>query len=408
MFEFTLNYLVPVIIGCLIGVVTGLTPGLHVNTIAIIGLSLFPSLNISSIQFTIIMVSMAITHTFLDFIPGIFLGIPEEDTALNILPMHQLVIQGRAMEAVKLTAYGSLLGLGFALLLLIPMLFLIPLVYHILREFIIYILIIAILFLIGRELRRGRNAVLWAIIVFFLSGFLGIIALNTKLLSQTLVLFPIFVGLFGMSNIIYSLGSKTKPIHQEDDIDLHIGPSAISSGFIGSIGGMLVGILPAMSPSQIGILIFEVLGNNVRNFIVSISAINTSDAIYSFISLYTIHNPRSGVATIVGKIINMDFNVFLLIIGVVAFSAVIATQIHLIVGRIALNLFHRINYRILSGVSMAIILILVYIFTGIFGMFILFVSTSIGLLPIMTKISRTHLMGVLLLPTILYFIGILP
>jgi len=47
MFEFTLNYLVPVIIGCLIGVVTGLTPGLHVNTIAIIGLSLFPSLNIS-------------------------------------------------------------------------------------------------------------------------------------------------------------------------------------------------------------------------------------------------------------------------------------------------------------------------------------------------------------------------
>ena len=78
--------------GCCLGLVTGLTPGLHVNTVCLIGLSLYHKLGLNEIQFGVAMVAMAVTHTFLDFIPAIFIGVPEECTALSVLPTHKLLL----------------------------------------------------------------------------------------------------------------------------------------------------------------------------------------------------------------------------------------------------------------------------------------------------------------------------
>ena len=392
------------LLGCLLGTITGLTPGLHVNTIAIIGFSLFPTISISPLEFAVVMVSMAITHTFLDFIPAIFLGVPEEATALSVLPTHQLLHQGKALEAIQLTAIGSLLGLGFSLLLVLPALLVIPIAYQFLRPYIVYILLIAVLLLMIRE--REKRRIFFSLIVFLVSGWLGFMMFQQKLLSTTQVLFPVFVGLFGLSNIIYSLKSETQQIPQDEFVRVKIDKKIMSSGFLGSLGGILVGILPAMSPSQVGVLMYEIFGTNIRYFIISISAINTSDAIYSFIALYTINNPRSGVATIVGKILEMDFNALLFMIGTMAFTALFATFLHIKIGRLAMKFVGKINYRLLSIASLLLVLILVYVITGFFGILIAFLATVIGLLPILFGVSRTHCMGVLLLPTILYFLGV--
>ena len=386
------------------GIITGLTPGIHVNTVAIMGLSIFPRLSISPIEFAVIMVGMAVTHTFLDFIPSIFLGVPEEETALSVLPTHQLLIQGRAIEAVKLTAYGSLFGLFFALIFLLPALFLIPVIYKNLHPFILYILIICIIILILRE--REFRKIFYASIVFLLSGILGIFMFKQRILSTTEVLFPVFVGIFGLSNILFSLKSKsTEIVPQEDFITIRMDRDLLSSTFIGSIGGLIVGILPAMSPSQVGVIMYEIMGTNIRNFILSVSAINTSDAIYSFISLYTINNPRSGVATIIGKIMSINLNTLLLLVGVTSFIAFIATFLHIKIGRIAMRFVERINYGFLSFLSLMFVLVLVLYFTGLFGLYMAILSTVIGTIPILSSISRTHCMGVLIVPTILYFLG---
>ncbi len=398
-----LELLLLALLGCLLGVITGLTPGLHVNTIAIIGLCLFPSLSISPLEFAVVMVSMAITHTFLDFIPAIFLGVPGEETALSVLPTHQLLLQGKALEAVQLTAIGSLLGLGFSLILLLPALFVIPIAYQSLRPFIVYILLIAVLLLIIREKEKRR--IFLSTMVFFMSGWLGIMMFEQKLLSTTQVLFPVFVGLFGLSNILFSLKSETIKIPQDEFIRVKIDRKTVSSGILGSLGGILVGILPAMSPSQVGVLMYEIFGTNIRSFIISISAINTSDAIYSFVSLYTIKNPRSGVATIVGKVLEIDFNALLFIVGTMAFIALFATILHIKIGGWVMKLVGKVNYRLLSVASLLLVLILVYLITGFFGILVTLLATSIGLLPIFAGISRTHCMGVLLVPTILYFFG---
>jgi len=398
-----LDYLLLVLIGCILGVVTGLTPGLHVNTVTLIGLSLYPLLGLSALQFSIAMVAMAIVHTFLDFIPSIFIGVPEESTALSVLPSHKLLIEGKAIEAVKLTAYGCLFGLIFSLIFLIPALYLIPLIYYGIRSFVIYIIILAIIFLILRE--RKIERIFWAVASFILSGILGLLALDLKIISSTQVLFPLFAGLFGLSNILFSIKSKSIPVPQEEFVKVDINKKLVFSGILGSLGGILVGVLPAMSPSQMGIIIYDIVGSDLRNFLISVSAINTSDAIYSLVALYTIHNPRSGVAAMIGKIIDIDFNVLMLFIGVIAFTAAFATYMQLKIGRIAMKLMGRFNYRNVCLASFFMVFLLIYIFTGIFGVFLAILSMAIGLIPILSGISRTHLMGVLILPTILYFLG---
>src|SRR3989304_1437469 len=94
--------------GVIAGTFTGLFPGIHINLIAALLLSSLSALSkyFSPLQLIIFIVAMSITHTFIDFIPSIFLGAPEEDTFLSILPGHQLLREGKGYEAVILTLYG--------------------------------------------------------------------------------------------------------------------------------------------------------------------------------------------------------------------------------------------------------------------------------------------------------------
>lgn len=399
-----LDILALAILGCLLGIITGLAPGVHVNTVAVVGLSVFPHLSLSPIQFAVVMVAMTVTHSFLDFIPAIFLGAPEEATALSVLPAHRLLLQGKALDAVKLTALGSLLGLGFALLLLAPTLAIIPAIYYGLRGYIGYVLAAAVVVLVLRE--REKHKIVWAAGIFLLSGCFGLLMFDLRILSTTQVLFPAFAGLFGISNLINSLKEKATKIPQSKFTSVRIKPAHLSAGFFGALAGLLVGLLPAMSPSQLGVLMSSLIGTEVGTFLVYLSAINTSDAIFSFVSLYTINNPRSGVATMVGKVLDLGFDELLLLCGVTAFSAVFATFLHLRLGRIALDFVGRIDYRLLSIATLALVFSLLYLLTGWFGVLLAVLATAIGLLPILSGVSRTHCMGALLLPTIFYYVGL--
>jgi len=398
-----LEFVFLVFAGCLVGAITGLTPGLHVNTVCLIGLGLYGSLGLDAVGFSVFMVAMTVTQHFLDFIPAIFLGVPQEETALSIMPAHRLLLEGRGFEAVKLTAYGCLLGLVFGLLLLAPALYVIPTVYHQLRGFVVYLIMASALLLMWRE--KGWRGRLWASCVFVVSGLLGLLVLDSPGVSSTYVLFPVFAGLFGLSGIVNSLREKARIVPQLGYANVKIDKEVLGGGLFGAFGGMLVGLLPAMSPSQIGILMSEVFGTSVRGFLVSVSAINTSDAIYSLMSLYAIGNPRSGVSVIISRILELDLQTLMLFVGVFCLSAFIAAFIHIEVGRRAARYFRLVDYRVLSVCVLCLVVFLVYYFTGLFGVLIAFVSTVIGLLPIFSGVSRTHLMGVLMVPTILYFLG---
>jgi putative membrane protein len=391
------------LLGALIGIVTGLIPGLHVNTVAVVGLGIFAGLGLTPLQFVIILTALSVTHAFLDFLPSIFIGAPDEDTALSVLPAHRLFMNGRAVEAVKLTALGCLMGITAGLLFLIPAFYIIPILYAATRPYMAHILIFAVLALIATE--RTRRNIFWASTIFIASGILGLIILERqKMLSTTEILFPVFVGLFGLSNLIDSLKSRTVSVPQEEYIKVEPEPKYVGSGILGAVSGAIIGILPAISPSQLGGLISGITKLDTKSFLVFVAAINTSDAIYSLLAIYTIQNPRSGVAVIAGKVLDMDLNIVILLVGVIAFTAFFATYVHIEIGKRMTKIVARINYKKLCVASIATILALVFFFTGFFGLGLAFLCTIIGLLPIMSGVSRTHLMGVLLIPTITYFL----
>ena len=121
--------------GIIAGTITGLIPGIHINLIGsfLIAFSGILFYNISPIYLVVFIAAMAITHTFLDFIPSILLGCPDTDTELSILPGHELLKKGRGYEAVILTCYGSLAAVFLLILITIPSIIIIPRIYEHIR-----------------------------------------------------------------------------------------------------------------------------------------------------------------------------------------------------------------------------------------------------------------------------------
>ena len=133
-----LEILVAIFLGCLMGVLTGITPGLHINLVALILFSISPILlgytNVIAVASFII--AMSITHTFTDFISATYLGAPADDTALAVLPAHRLLLEGMGHEAVKLTVIGSLLCLIITIILSPLLIMIVPLVFAYLKNYI--------------------------------------------------------------------------------------------------------------------------------------------------------------------------------------------------------------------------------------------------------------------------------
>jgi putative membrane protein len=72
--------------------------------------------------------------------------------------------------------------------------------------------------------------------------------------------------------------------------------------------------------------------------------------------------------------------------------------------RLAGRAIVRLNYRLLCLTVLLFLVVMTSAFTGLFGLFIFFLSTVVGLIAPVTGIHRTHAMGVLMLPLILRYI----
>ena len=98
----------------MLGSLTGLIPGFHVNNVALILLALSPALlelGIPLASVAAIIVSTGTVHTFLNYIPSALIGAPDGDTALSLLPGHRMLLSGNAARGVAWSARGSQLGL---------------------------------------------------------------------------------------------------------------------------------------------------------------------------------------------------------------------------------------------------------------------------------------------------------
>lgn len=397
-----IEILLALLLGVAAGTFTGLTPGIHINLVALM-LFIYSGTLLqltSPIVLAVFIVSMSITHTFLDFIPSIFLGAPEESTALSVLPGHSLLLKGRGYEAARLTVTGSYVGLLLIVILTPIFLFALPLIYEPSKKFIPFILIAASSFLIFRE-EKGKR--IFALFLFLISGILGIFTLNFYMIKEPL--FPLLTGLFGTSMLILSIKNRTAVPKQTLDcnkLDKKDVSTAIKSSVISA---PLCSFLPGLGASQAA-----VLGSSFskkmdeRKFLVLLGIIGTLVAGLNFISLYAIGKGRSGTAVIIGKLIELDLNSTILLIAAMIVAGSIAVLLALYFARLFSMHIAKVDYQRLSIVILSFLVILSVVFSGFWSLVVLVTATSLGILASEFGIKKMHLMGCLILPVIFWLL----
>ncbi|MEM4258393.1 MAG: tripartite tricarboxylate transporter permease [Candidatus Thermoplasmatota archaeon] len=433
-------------LGVCIGLVTGLLPGLHINNISLAVLSfstailalLTSLINTFSESFLLLLlcgliISIALSHSFFSAIPSTFLGVPDEETALSVLPAHRMLLDGYGYRAVVLTAIGSIGSVIICFFLLYPvkMILAAPIfLYETLRDSMVWILIAIVAIMIATEKKQIRVGKIngmsasflgmgFAVFVFLLSGLFGAIILNLPVHSpvgfQASVLFPALSGLFGMPPLLSSLATKpTLPPQDIKPITLTYSTkrSSIFSVLTGSLSGIFVSILPGVT-SAVGTVLALTIRKNTdqEQTLLTLSAVNTACAFSTVVMLFVLLRARSGVMLAVNDLIVVEpwddvfipealcyLLIFLIFAGCVSFF------ITLYVGKIFAQNFHKIPYRFILLGSIVFLIVLVVLFTGLLGVLILITASLIGLIPLGWGVRRSHCMGVLLVPIIIYFL----
>jgi len=343
---------------------------------------------------------MSVTHTFLDSIPSIFLGAPDSGLELSVLPGHKLLLQGRGYEAVFLTVIGSFFAVIVCIVLTPIMIPLIRYGYPLIEPYIAYILIFFSIVLIWREVKSR----FWALIIYLLSGALGIAVLTMPHLKEPL--FPMLSGLFGTSILIVSLMKKTRIPKQRITYPKLDIKEILSYLGLGTFASLLVGTMPGLGSSQAAIISSSVKKNNKpENFLIMLGSINTIVMIVAFVSLYVIDKARNGSVVVISKILG-EFNFGYLVLFLLACLLVagIASFLALKISRVFSNFMDKVDYRKLCMSVISLIIIMVFLLTGPLGLLILIVSSLLGITTSLLGIGKNHLMGCLLFPVILFFL----
>ncbi|MFQ6105703.1 MAG: tripartite tricarboxylate transporter permease, partial [Candidatus Hydrothermarchaeaceae archaeon] len=216
-------------------------------------------------------------------------------------------------------------------------------------------------------------------------------------------LFPTLTGLFGISTLLTSLRTNPKIPEQRVDYEGGIYPGGI---VIGTIGGILTGLLPSIGSSQSAMIIQNFFRKkDEKTFLVALGGVNTSDAVYALFALYLIGNPRSGASIAVEYILEVfTFQDFLFMISVVLMSAFFGVTITLLMARFFVGKSAELNYHSFSKYIIAFVLTLIFLITGWRGLLVALTATAIGLITPVAGIKRSHCMAVLVVPTIFYFL----
>jgi len=408
--------------GIILGAISGLTPGLHVNNFAAMLLatsSVLISFGLTPYHVASIILSAAISQTFFDAIPAVFVGAPDSDTILTVLPGHRMMLEGRGIEAVRLSAIGSAGSIIAALVLVFPLSWIFSKYNDLLMKYVGVLLLAVAAFMIKAEsgpVIEGQGSLVHlkykalAVLVFLTSGLLGIFAFNHEILFQSPLgmepepLLPLLSGLFGASSLIISLSSGTI-IPPQEDTGLHIPAGSLArSAFLGSLGGSVISWIPGLSPSIAAMAVRLGAPSTGEEFLVSISGVNTANAIFSLVALYALGRPRSGAAAAIKELTVINFDlligmlVMIIFVGVASYIAAIGSA-RFFAGAISRMNYGRVCLGVLAGLTA-----MTLAFTGWFGLLVYIISTAVGMISPLAGIRKTHAMGVLMLPLILYYI----
>jgi putative membrane protein len=375
--------------GIILGTLAGLIPGLHSNNITKIAF-LLPLFEIEGM---VLILSMGIVQSFVDFIPSIFFGAPDTDTFEGVLPGHKMFLSGDAFHAINLTVFGGIIAGVSSLALLFIFIQFITISEEIFPILIPPILIFSIITLIISENTQKKKLI--AGLIIFASATQGLLFAGQ--------IFPLITGYFGLATIINS--QKEKKIKQKTN-NTNLKKTYIIDALTGILGGAIVAIIPGIG-NNLAAAIIKLFREKIpsKNYLVLLGSINTSNFIFSFPMLFFLNKARNGTMLFLKEesiITPHAFNIGLIIILIsIGIGAIITTIISKKISKI------NINFNKIEKIIFILIIILVFLFNGIIGLIALFFSTALGLLTVKLKVKRSNCLGFLIIPVLFFYLFIL-
>ncbi len=304
------------------------------------------------------------------------LMVPTGEMAPVLLPGQAAVKRGKMQEAINRFAGGALLGAA---------LFLVS--YPIYRHVLLiksYLPRLTLPFLVATStasILRSRNP-RTALLLFLISGVYGCAILSGD--TSNAVLGAHFSAMFGLSGLFLSSRlpeqevSKPKPVLR------------FPAATVGFIGGLLISLFPAITPAQVYTVLLLLFGSGARG-LTAAGSLASSSFLLSFQSLIYLGKGRMAA---VEKIRYFD-------LASLIPNSLLAYAFVLLLGGAIINLVNRINH--LKEIMIAALTISIFLLYRQ-ALPVALLSFVLGFLPGLLGTERVHLMGSLIIPTMLWYL----
>ena len=326
-------------------------------------------------------------HMIVSFIPSIFFGIPEQGTVISVLPGHRMTLEGKGLLALKTVILSILLATLISVIMFPISLDLFPTIYSLIQPYIKYIVLgLSIIFVV-----KTKNPIL-SLGIFLLAGALGYVSLHSNLEDPFL---PLFSGMFAIPIILNYTYSTIK---KQNDPQLN--KFEIRYVIIGVVGGFLSDLLPGISsPSQVATFFSIFMPINSLGYLSTIASISTSQTIFALSTAASIGKARIGGVAWLEKFIDIRQNNFELLVFMFFSVAITCGIVYLMRKKIAS--IANMNLSKLNILLAVYLTSIIFILNGFFGLAIFVVSGLLGYLTVRIGVTRTNLMGAVIVPTLM-------
>lgn len=390
-----MDTIVAVLIGIAVGCITGLVPGLHVNLIAALSLSI-PGLPADA-AFAILAVGTV--HTFVTILPSTYLGAPGD--SLQVLPAHRLLHAGAGPEAVRLSLAASLAAAMLAVAALWPYRIVLqhPSVVPFLAVAAPIILMAVPLWGVMRDARPAVAA--WSAT---LAALLGHVAWDHPIGGwwPGSALLPLLSGLFGVPTLLWAI-RRGGERHRIDAPPRHLDASVLPASIRGSLAACVTAVLPGMTAAVAAAFAMP-RRQSPRAALATLSAVNTAHLILTLGVMWIIGRTRSGLAIAWASLRPLepwtrappsDLLAAVTTMLVAGVAAVVATTVLEAPYRRAVGCCPK---GAPEAAALVCIVALVVATTGWSGLVLLVAASLVGAVPLLGRTRRIHLAAALSVP----------
>jgi len=382
--------------GVLLGCLAGLIPGLHSSNVSL----LLTTFGVVASQYNLVflIIGIEVSYAFFQFLSPILFGISDDLAALSIDESHYFVVKGRVDNVVKIIATGGAVGVLISLPLIFFSQKIYPLVYDSIKPLIGWLLLIICIYMIWAEKTWRKK--FFAVVLFLVSGIFGLLIKNSGFIPDKYLFLPVFLGLFGFSSIIsrkYATGEMTNEFSGKEKIRI---------SFTSFLSSLFASLIPGMKRSQAAVIALEGgrIGSSEERLF-ALSVVSLSCMVLSILVLDSTGSVRSNLAYEIKDLVgDLFFSKTLLLIGSIILAASFSSTLMFLISNPLNRILSKIEKKYLKVFGFGLGLALIIYFTGWEGLLLAFTASCIGIMAILLRVKSTHLMGVLLLPSIIVMV----